>query len=157
LTAERFVLVDGAGGEKAVLELDDKGNPWLQLRNGAARAVLTTAGAALVLKGPDGKTGAYVGLDEKNTSRVELCSERMLDGVRLTTQADGSCGVYVLDPSGRTRGGFEAFSNGGTGISFHDAQGRIRGQLGLDPTRIPNLILLDENGARRLGMVVRED
>lgn len=157
LSAERIVLVDAAGGEKATLETDSKGNPMLTLRNGPSTAVLTTNGPSLLLRGADGKTGAYMGIDSKNTSRLELCSQRLLDGVRLTAHADGSAGVYVLDVDGRNRGALEAFGPGGAGLNFRDAKGRVRSSLGLDAASLPNLLLLDEDGARRMGMVVQED
>lgn len=157
LSAERFVLVDAAGSEKATLEVDSKGNPMLTLRNEKSTAVLTTNGPSLLLRGPDGKTGAFLGVDSRNTSRLELCSNRLLDGVRLSAHEDGSAGVYVLDIDGRNRGALEAFGPGGAGLNFRDAQGRVRSSLGLDPASLPNLLLLDENGARRMGMVVQED
>jgi hypothetical protein len=157
VSAERFVLLGSDGSERATLELDSKGNPLLLMRNGSASAILTTNGPSLLLRGPDGKTGAFVGIDSKNTSRVELSSSRLLDGVRLTTHEDGSCGVYVLDSDGRERGAFESLASGNTSLSFHDANGRLRGQVGLDANKVPNLILLDEEGARRIGMVVQEN
>lgn len=157
LSAERIALVDAAGNEKATLELDSKGNPMLMMRNEEASAVLTTHGPSLLLRGPDGKTGAFMGVDSKNTSRLELCSQRLIDGVRLTAHADGSAGAYVLDVDGRNRGALEAFGPGGAALNFRDAQGRVRSSFGLDVASLPNLLLLDENGARRMGMVVQGD
>lgn len=157
LSAERFVLLAADGSEKATLELDSKGNPMLQLRNGQASALLTTNGPSLLLRGPDGKTGAFVGIDSKNSSRLELSSHRLLDGVRLSAHEDGSSGVYVLDVNGRERGGLESFSAGGSALNFRDAQGNMRGHMGLDESNLPNLILLDGAGGRRVGMVVQGD
>lgn len=157
VSAERFVLLAPDGTEKATLEVDSKGNPMLALRNGQASALLTTQGPSLLLRGPDGKTGAFMGIDSKNTSRLELTSHRLLDGVRLTAHEDGSAGVYVLDVNGRARGGLEAFGTGGAGLSFRDPQGRMRAQMGIDPAEVPNVILLDQGGARRLGMLVQAE
>lgn len=157
LSAERFVLVAADGKEKATLELDQKGNPMLVLRNEQSSALLTTDGPSLLLRGPDGKTGAFMGIDAKNTSRIELTSQRLLDGVRLTAHEDGSSGVYVLDVSGRARGGLESFAKGGAALNFQDGQGKLRGHVGLDESNLPNLVLLDEAGGRRLGMLVQED
>lgn len=157
VTSDRFVLVDAAGNEKAALELDSKGNPMLSLRNGESAAILTANGPSLLLRGPDGKTGAFVGVDSKNSSRMELTSKRLLDGLRLAVHEDGSAGVYVLDLDGRPRGALECLSSGGASLSLRDGQGRVRGQLGLDPLNQPNLLLLDEDGQRRLGMMVQQD
>ena len=157
ISAERIVLLGPDGGEKAALELDSKGNPMLTLRNGQASALLTTNGPSLLLRGSDGKTGAFMGIDSKNTSRMELTSHRLVDGVRMSVHEDGSCGVYVLDVSGRPRGALEAFGPGGAGLSFRDGQGRMRSQMGLDPANLPNLILMDEGGGRRLGMLVQPE
>lgn len=156
LSAERFVLLGPDGGEMATLEVDSSGNPYLLMKSGEASAFLTTRGPSLLLRGPDGKTGAFVGVDSKNTSRLELCSERLLDGVRLTAHADGSAGVYVLDTTGRERGSLESLSTGGSSLNFRDSQGRVRGQFGLDANTLPSLILLDERGGRRMGMIVEE-
>lgn len=157
LSAERFVLVDAEGKEKAILELDSKGNPLLQMRNGQSSAFLTTNGPSLLLRGQDGKTGAFMGIDSKNSSRLELCSHRLLDGVRLSAHEDGSSGAYVLDVNGRERGGLESYATGGAALNFRDGQGGMRGHMGLDEAGLPNLILLDGQGGRRVGMVVQED
>ncbi len=157
LTAERIVLVAPDGTEKAALELDSKGNPMLSLRNGQSSALLTANGPSLLLRGQDGKTGAFLGIDSKNTSRMELTSHRLLDGLRMSVHEDGSSGVYVLDVNGRQRGALEAFGAGGASLNFRDGQGRVRGQIGVDPSNLPNVILLDENGARRLGMLVQAE
>jgi hypothetical protein len=157
LSAGRFVLTAADGSEKATLELDQKGNPMLVLRNGQSSVHVTTNGPSVLLRGPDGKTGAFMGIDSKNTSRIELTSHRLLDGVRLSAHENGSSGVYVLDVNGRERGGLESFEKGGAALSFRDGQGRVRGHLGLDESNLPNVILLDEAGARRLGMLVQED
>lgn len=157
LASQRFVLVAADGSEKAALELDQKGNPMLTLRNGQASALLTTNGPSLLLRGQDGKTGAFVGIDSKNTSRLELCSHRLMDGVRLSAHEDGSAGLYVLDVSGRERGALESYAKGGAGLNFRDGQGKMHSHMGLDEANLPNLILLDGAGGRRLGMVVQED
>jgi hypothetical protein len=157
LSAERFVLVAADGSEKGSLELDQKGNPMLVLRNGQASALLTANGPSLLLRGTDGKTGAFVGVDTKNTSRLELCSQRLLDGVRLTCHEDGSSGVYVLDVNGRERGCLQSFSKGGAALDFRDGQGSLRGHVGLDEANLPNLVFLDQAGGRRLGMLVQQD
>lgn len=157
LAAERLVLLGADGSEKAVLESDPRGNPMLTLRNGKAFALLTTEGPSLLLRGQDGKTGAFMGIDSKNTSRLELTSHRLLDGVRLSTHEDGSSGVYVLDAGGRQRGSLESFSTGGAALNFRDGSGRMRSSLGIDPASLPNLVLLDEDGGRRLGLLVQAD
>jgi hypothetical protein len=160
LAAERIVLLGSDGSEKAkkaTLELDSKGNPMLLLRNEEASALLTTNGPSVLLRGADGKTSAFMGIDSRNTSRVELTSHRLLDGVRLSVHEDGSSGVYVLDTGGRQRGSLESFAPGGAGLNFRDERGRVRSQMGVDPANLPNLILMDENGARRLGMLVQAE
>lgn len=157
VAAERFVLTAPDGTEHGSLELDSKGNPALVLRKDKASAILTLAGPALQVRGADGKTGAFIGIDTRGISRVELSSERIVDGVRLAAKPDGSSGVYVLDPSGRERGSLEATSPGGAALLLRDPQGRPRGQFGIDPQDLPSLLLLDGGGARRTGMIVLED
>ena len=146
-----------AGNEKAALELDAKGNPMLSLRNGESTAILTTNGPSLLLRGPDGKTGAFMGIDSQNASRMELTSKRLVDGLRLAVHEDGSAGAYMLDIDGRPRAALESLSSGGSSLSLRDGQGRVRGQLALDALNQPNLLLLDEAGMRRLGVMVQPD
>lgn len=157
VAAERFVLRAADGSEQGWLGLDAKGYATLYLTHENARAVFTTNGPGLLARGPDGKTGAFIGIDTHNASKVELCSSRILDGVRLSVQEDGSSGVYVLDATGRERAGLEALSVGGASLNFRDPVGRVRSQMGLDPKAQPNLILLDADGGRRMGMLVQED
>jgi hypothetical protein len=157
LAAGRFVLRAADGSEKGVLELDSQGNPALILRNGSATALLTTNGPSLLLRGPDGKTSTYMGIDPKNDAKLELTSARVLDGVRLVTHEDGSSGVYVLDPNGRERAGLESYASGGSALNLRDGQGVVRSQFALDANSIPNLLLLDAAGVRRIGMVVQPD
>lgn len=157
VSAERFVLTNPDGSEAGHLGFDEGGNPILHLVKGHATAALSLVGPGLVLRGPDGKTTAYMGVDSRNTSRIELTSERLMDGVRLTAKPDGSSGVYVLDSTGRERGSFEALSIGGANLLFRDGNGKVRTQLGVDPENAPSLILLDERGVRRLGTVIQTD
>ena len=157
LAAERFVLLAPDGSQKGVIELDSQGNPTLLFENGAAKALLTTNGPSLLLRGPDGKTGAYMGIDPKNDSKLELSSARVLDGLRLVTHADGSAGVYVLDTTGRERAGMESYATGGAALNLRDGQGLVRGQFALDANAIPNFLLLDGSGVRRVGLVVQAD
>jgi hypothetical protein len=157
LAAERFVLVGPDGSEKATLELDSKGNPLLLMRNGDASALLTTNGPSVLLRASDQKTGAYIGVDSKNTSRLELVSHRLLDGVRMSVHEDGSAGVYVLDTTGRERGSLESLATGNTALSFRDPNGQLRQQVGIDSANVPSLVQLDEDSVRRIGMLVQPD
>jgi hypothetical protein len=157
LSAERFVLLAPDGSEGAALEYDSNGNPLLHMRKGDARVALTTNGPSLLLRGADGRTSAFLGISTRNASNLELSSSRLQDGVRLTVREDGSAGVYVLDAEGRQRGGLESFGASGAGVTFKDEMGRLRSSFGIDPTDLPNLILLDPRGGRRMGMLLQED
>lgn len=154
VAARRFVLLAEDGSEKGVLEVDSKGNPMLTLRNAQASAILTTNGPSLLLRGEDGKTGVFAGVDGKQSSRIELYSSRLLDGLRLVTHADGTSGVYGLDKEGRARVGLESFAAGGAGLHLRDPQGVVRTQVSIDPADQPSVILADKSGARRIGLLV---
>jgi len=157
LEAERFVLLGADGSERAVLELDSQGHPTLVMRQEESSVLLTTNGPSLLLRGPDGKTGAYLGIDKKSDVRLDLSSARVLDGLRLVTHEDGSAGVYVLDTTGRERAALESFSVGGAAVNLREASGKVRAQFALDAAGQPNLLLMDGVGQRRIGMVVGED
>jgi hypothetical protein len=157
VAAERFVLIGPDGGERGAIELDSRGFPALTLKKDRSLALLSMSGPGLLLRGPDGKTGAFLGINTQNMSRLELTSERLVDGVRLSAMPDGTSGVFVLDPTGRERASVQALSTGGASFLLQDGAGRPRAQLGIDPESLPNLLLLDQRGARRMGMIVQED
>ncbi len=157
VAAQRFVLTGEDGEEHAVLELDPKGYPMLLMKKDQAIAVLTMAGPALHMRGPDGKRSAFIGIDTRGSSRVELTSEKIVDGVRLAVQPDGSNGLYLLDQDGRERVNVENLSVGNASVLFKDEVGRPRCQLGTDPKKQPSLLLLDPQAGRRIGMLVQED
>jgi hypothetical protein len=157
VAAERLVLVGPDGSERAALELDQDGNPLLHMRHEDSLVALTTRGPSLLLRSPDGKTRAFMGIDSRNTSTVELATARMIDGLRMSVHQNGSTGLQLLDGNGRRRGTFEGLSEGAASVSFLDETGKTRGQLGLDPAGIPNLILMDGDGTRRMGMLVQQD
>ena len=157
VSAERFVLVGPGGEEYAVLGLDDHGFPNLLLHKDQAHAFLTVAGPALSMRGADGKTGAFLGLDPKGSSRLELSSANPQDGIRAAVQTDGSSGIYVVDSSGRERAGLEHLATGASQLTARDAKGNIRAVLGHDAEGAVSSLLLDELGRRRIGMIVAPD
>ncbi len=157
IEAERFVLKGADGAEHGVLGLDETGSPMLLLERGKANLLLTLSGPALSLRADDGKRGAFLGVDTRGESRLELRSERFLDGVRLVSKADGGAGLYLLDRDGGERGAAELTGEGNVLFSVRDAQRRVRGSFGLDANSIPNVVLLDSAGRRRIGMLVHGD
>lgn len=156
VVAGRFVLRGSDGTEHAVLGVDPSGSPHLSLNKGKSTAILTMAGPGLLLRAEDGRRGAFLGIDTRGVTRLDLSSEKVIDGVRLTVQEDGSSGVYVLDETGRERVASEVLSTGNCQFSTRDAQGTIRTHFGLDGKEVPSMLLIDDRGRRRIGMVIEE-
>jgi len=154
LHARRFVLEDAEGKPTAVLEHDPQGYPILSMTRGSAQALLSLAGPGLLLRGPDGKRGAYLGLDGRGWTQLELTSERLFDGVRLSVKPDGSSGIYLLDENGRDRAGLDLPRGRGAAFQVRDSDSKLRVQLGVDESDTPNVILLDRKGRRRQGMIL---
>lgn len=152
--AQRFVLKDPTGAELGVWGVDPTGSPMLLLSREKASALLTLTGPALNLRADDGKRGAFLGVDTQGDSRLELRNARYLDGVRLVSRENGSSGLYLLDRDGDERGTAEVTGEGHVLFSVRDAERRVRGTFGLDARSIPNLVLFDELGRRRIGMLV---
>ena len=152
--ATRFVLRDAGGAETVVLESDANGFPILNMRKGKSQALLALAGPGLLLRGEDGKRGAYLGLDGNGSTTLELTSEKLFDGVRVRVKPDGSSGVYLLDENGRDRAAMDLPRGGGAAYQVRDSESRLRAQLGVDAKDTPNVILLDTFGRRRQGMIV---
>ena len=155
--AQRFVLVDADGKETAVLGPDNLGNPHLLMRKDRAHALMTLSGPAVHMRGYDGKRSSFLGIDTTGATKLELTSDKVVDGVRLVVKKDGSSGVYVLDGTGRDRATLEAPSVGGALLTVRDERGELRGQLGVDPQALPSLLLYDGARARRIGMLVNDE
>lgn len=155
LRAERFVLVDGSGAELGQLATDARGGPQLLLRKDTNTALLTLSGPGLLLRGGElGKQGAFLGIDTRGATRLELSSARVLDGVRLSVQPDGASGLYVLSPDGRERLALETLADGNAHLLSRDADGKVRAFFGEDAHGTTSMLLLDELGRRRVGALV---
>ena len=155
VVAERFVLRGADGIDYATLALDGQGFPALLLQKDKASVFLTVAGPALSLRGADGKRGAFVGVESSGAVKLELKSERFIDGIRMAVQEDGSAGIYVLNTKGRERATIESLSGGSSQLSVRDDDGKVRATMGLAATGHANVLLLDEIGRRRIGMLVQ--
>jgi hypothetical protein len=154
--AERFVLRGPDGEEACVLGLDGKGFPHLVMRKDKSHGIMTLNGPAILLRGADGKRSAFMGIDTHGSTRLELTSERIVDGIRLAVKPDGAAGLYLLDQTGRSRLGLEASLEAGSLVVLRNAKGEIRSSFGLDPKEIPALLFFDEVGRRRAGWLVDE-
>lgn len=154
---QRLVLVDADDNELGMLELDGGGNPHLllrkQLADGTLRSgLLTLAGPGLLLR--EGRRGAFLGLDGRRASVMELTGDDLTQGARVAVQPDGSTGFYALGEGGQRRIGMEWLSTGHTQVAAYDGEGTLRMQAGVDPEGNANNALFDTNGIPRLGLVV---
>src|SRR5262245_8049600 len=157
LEVEKLVIKGADGKEAVSLGLDPQGAPLLLLRKDKATALLTVASPGLLLRGDDGRRGAFLGIDPRGVTKLDLSSEKLVDGVRLSVQADGSAGAYVLNNQGRERASMEWLSTGASQVTARDDRGVVRGFFGLDPTGNSSALLLDAAGRRRIGAVVQQD
>jgi hypothetical protein len=154
--AQRFVLRGPDGEQLGLWGVDQAGHPHILMREDEASAILTLAGPALNFRGEDGKRGAFLGVDTRGESRLELRSERMIDGARLVTKPDGATGLYLLDETGRERTAME-YVRGSALFNARDGEGRVRSHYGLDAEDNPNLVLFDVAGQPRIGMLVHTE
>ncbi len=153
--ASRVVVRGPDGSEAIALGLDDQRRPSLLLRDKKGFAFLTLSGPGLLLRGEDGKQSCFLGFDAQSAPQLGLTSGRAADGVRLSVQPDGSARCAVLDGNGRERGALAyAAADGSSSVTTKDASGRVRTSLALEDGDKPGLVLLDERGVRRVGMLV---
>jgi hypothetical protein len=160
----RFVLRGAGGEELGALGADPSGRPFLLLQHEGRTALLTLVGPGLLLRGgAEGRRGAFLGVDTKGDARLELVSDRLVDGVRLVSRDDGTAGAFVLGPDGRDRASMELVGVREAGkdepgfaarLGVNDEVGRVRAQLGLDPLGNAYLVLLDQLLRRRAGLLV---
>ncbi len=152
--AQKFVLEAPDGTEHGTLALDPNKSPYLLLRRDKASAILTLSGPGLALRGEDGKRGAFLGVDSTGAAKLDLFSPKVLDGVRLAVQDNGTAGVYVLSETGSEAGSMESFPGRGALFTARDKKRLPRVIFGLDEQYIPTLMMLDNKGRRRIGMLV---
>ena len=155
--AERFVLKGADGTELGSLGVDSQGAPMLLMRKDSAYVALATAAPGLILRGTDGKRGVFLGVDGAGSTLLELTSDKLQQGVKLATHADGSSGVYLRDEAGFPRATMEALSTGDAIYTVRADKGALRGTFSVDSNGNSSSMLLDSLGRRRIGMVVGPD
>lgn len=155
--ARRFVLVDGEGEELGRMEADSTGHPQLHLVKDKQQVFLSTNGPSIVVRGGDGKRGAFLGVEPNGVVRLDLKSERFIDGLRLSVGEDGSSGIYSLDTKGFERAHLETLADGSASVGVRNDRGQVRGLLGIDRQALSHLLLLDGDGGRRIGLVQPAD
>ena len=162
--AERFVLVDPSGRERAVIEIDDKA-PTLLLfdKQGRARIGLATgeqSGSGLVIFDEDGKKRAQVGLtsageaalnlgDAANPQRISLLAGP--DGNPVVTISGAKALVTIAGPNAESSARLAFVEGQGPGLTLSDESGAIRAALVISQGR-PMLRLSgpDENSSANL-------
>jgi hypothetical protein len=151
--AERFVLRGADGTEAATLAIDKTGSPYLLMRKQRASAMLTLSGPGLQLRGDDGRTSAFLGMQTDGSSMLSLSGKELVDGARVRVSDDGSVGFYALN-GGQERAALEASTDGSANVSVRGKGGDIRGMIGIGANEAPGFVLFDEYLRQRAGMVV---
>lgn len=158
VSAERFVVVDADGTERGAFGLTEKGDAHAYLRQGDAQMIVSLQkGANLLLRGEDGRRGAFLGVDTAGASRLELVGEKLVDGVHLVTKPDGGTGLFLTDATGFERGTFDYHPEGGTSLTTRDERSRVRTFFGLDARGVPSVVLRDVENRNRIGMLLSDD
>ncbi|MEX1024457.1 MAG: hypothetical protein WD226_05205 [Planctomycetota bacterium] len=155
--AARFVLVGEDGESIATLEPGAEGHAQLLMRRGKHQAYLSSYGPSLLLRGGEGRRGAFLGVEPDGTVKLDVKSEALVDGVRIAVKPDGSSGVYALDKSGFERAHMEALADGSSSLGVRSQQGQPRGLMGLDANGVAHMLLMDGRLQRRVGMVQPSD
>lgn len=158
VTAEKFVLVDSAGHERALMQV---------LANGmAGLAVLDTTGRnrAEIRVASDGSAG--VAFFDKTGNKVAVVGEGVdgdaglrifaADGTQLAglvVSAKRETALTLFDPkTGLARAGLGVANDGQPGLVLSDGAGRVRTELHVRADGKPGLALADENGKSIAGL-----
>jgi hypothetical protein len=124
LTAERFVLRDGAGMVRATLALAPGGDPLLTFfdRNGAPRAAL--APSQLALSGEDSVTAAKLLVTPGGTPALRLEKDGRLRAV-LGMSNDGTLALGFYGQDGRGRALLDVGVDGSPGLTLFNKSGKV--------------------------------
>jgi hypothetical protein len=122
--AQRFVLVDPDGEERAELGA---------LSDGAAR---------LVIRDKAGKMAAWVGVNGDGDPSLSIVDTQQNKPIAELVIFDGRPRLALCSPAGKPRAGIRISKDGGVGIDLLDASGRPRGSWDLD-----SLDIFDRNGS----------
>ena len=150
--AKRIVLVDADDNELGAIEVDGKGDPHVYLHKESRTALMTLSGPGILVR--DGRRGAYLGLDGRGASKLELTGDNLNQGARVSVQLDGSTGFYALDEAGKKRMGMEFLASGQTQFTTFDKNGKMRSMQGIDQNENTSSVLFDSQGLPRLGLIV---
>lgn len=153
IKAKRFILVDDAGQSLGRWEADSQGHPQLHMIKGKDQVFLTTNNPGVLVRGGDGKRGAFMGIEPNGSVKLQLQSERFIDGMHLIVRPDGSNGLYSHDTKGYARANIQTMADGTSSFGIQDERGRIRAAMGLDESKTAHMVILDEQGQNRVGML----
>lgn len=155
--AKRFILVDSAGETIGQWRADHEGFPALHMQKGNNQVYLATGQPGVLVRGGDGRRGGFLGLEPDGSAKLQLQSERFIDGVHLVVRPDGSSGMYANDQKGFARVAIQTTAEGAASLGVQDERGRLRGALGLDDGKTSYMSLLDSHAQQRVGMLQPAD
>lgn len=123
VTAQRFVLTDGAGAERAVLSTLDDGSVRLALNgtDGVARVKLTVlenGAPGLTLADASGRPRVVLGLLPDETSTLVFADRDGQTRAVLGLSMDEAANLVFADRSGITRIGFGVAGTGGATVTL---------------------------------------
>ena len=157
IEGRELVLTDEGGETYASIEIDSQGLPLMVLKKDGAHVAFTLSGPAVHLRAPDGKRSAFLGIDARGETRLELTGEAVQGGLRGAVHRDGSSGLYLLGDDGFDRATMETHPEGDSVFTLRGDNAGVRGSFGLDRQGNVSTILNDVVGRRRLGSIVLSD
>lgn len=166
IEAEKFVLRDSSGSERALLSSKDAVFLTLFDRNGKIRASINETSLAIadkngkvriglvvsdegnpivVLQNEAGKERASLYLRSDGSPGLVLRDEAMKPRAALYLSSDALPGLWLYDKDEKWRTRLELTDDGDAGLALTDKYGSVRAALGLVKGR-PVIVFTDENG-----------
>jgi len=155
--AERFVMVDGQGTPRAVMQViggdaviamyDASGADRTELRvNADGRAVLGFFDEA-------GRKRVAIGANAKGKAGVGIYGPNGKQAAGLAVSPEGEVGLTLLDSNrGTARVGLGVASNGAPALALFDQNGKDRGEFYVSADGTPGLALADPKGKTIAGL-----
>jgi len=123
ITAERFVMVDGQGVERAVLGLAEAGDPHLVVSS-VDRRTEVAPGSMVLFDGSDSVRLA-MGIDEGGTVGINLSSRKMEQRASISTAGNGASTFRFDDASGAIRLELSSTSEGASTVTVRKGDGEV--------------------------------
>jgi hypothetical protein len=163
VAAERFVLVDASGRQRAALQVLPNGRVDLSMKDAKGGdsvkiGVEANGSASIGFFTPAGQRVAMLGQGSEGHTELLLASPEGKGLARLASTPNRESALTLYDTkTGRARAGLGVAATGEPALVLLDHNGRARAELSLTAKGTPGLALVDEQGKPVAGVATVQE